>query len=142
VGDEQNPLTRGAAALVALAAAVLLLAGCSGSVARSSEPGIPDGLSIDQSEGLGAAAGWIVEGEIFAVVTWGSWSCPRAPVGLEAVGVDQLDLTFDAPSGAVCTADMAATTHTFDLPAVITERPITITVSYRDWDGTDTLTLD
>jgi hypothetical protein len=58
------------------------------------------------------------------------------------VGVDQLDLTLDAPSGVVCTADMAATTHTFDLPTVITERSITITVSYRDWDGTDTLTLD
>jgi hypothetical protein len=134
-------VSRGAAALVAFAAAVVLLAGCSGSVARSSEPGIPDGLSIDQSEGLGAAAGWIVEGEIFAVVTWGSSSCPRAPVGLEAVAVDQLDLTFDAPSGVVCTADMAATTHTFDLPTVITERPITITVSYRDGDGTDTVTL-
>jgi hypothetical protein len=37
---------------------------------------------------------------------------------------------------------MAATTHTFDLPSGIRTSPVTVTISYSDWDGTDTVTLD
>jgi len=122
-------------------AAMLLFTGCSGGVARSSERGIPEGLDIDWS-GEGPAAGWVDEGETFAVVTWGSSSCPRVASALEVVAEDHLDLTFDAGSNGICTADMAATTHTFDLPSGITKAPVTITISYRDWDGTDTLTLE
>ena len=55
---------------------------------------------------------------------------------------DQLDLTFAAPSNGICAADMATTTHEFDLPSGITKTPVTITINYRDRDGTDTLALD
>lgn len=118
-----------------------MFTGCSGGVARSSESGIPDGLDVVWS-GEGPAAGWLAEGKTFAVVTWGSSSCPRVATAIEVVGSDHLDVTFDAPRAGICTADMAATTHTFDLPLGITESPVTITISYRDWAGTDTVTLD
>lgn len=67
---------------------------------------------------------------------------PCVATAIEVVASDHLDVTFDAPRAGICTADMAATTHTFDLPLGITKSPVTTTINYRDWDGTDTVTLD
>ena len=41
-----------------------------------------------------------------------------------------------------CTDDLAPTTHVLDLPAEVTERPITVVVGYDESDETHTLTLN
>jgi hypothetical protein len=142
---EDSPLVRlqsaRRVAALLIAGATLLLAGCSGGVARSVEKGIPEDLDVAWS-GEGPAGAWVDEGRTFAVVTWGSSSCPPVASALEVLAGDHLGLRFDPAANAICTADMAATTHTFDLPSGITSSPLTITISYSDWDGTDTVTLD
>lgn len=124
-----------------VALALTLLAGCASSVADAVYPGSPDGVTISGSLD-GPAAGWITEGERFAVVTMGSSSCPVVATELTVVAADQLALTFGRSPNNPCTGDLAPTTHEFDLPADIVERPVQIDVTYEHGDWTATLTLD
>lgn len=131
----------GLTTLVAAATAVLLLAGCgSPGVADGVRPGVPSGLGLDPGDG--PVAVWLDEGARFAVVTWGSSSCPAVATSLTATAADRLSLTFAASSNDPCTADMAPTTHEFVLPDAVTGRPVTISITYEDRDGADTLTLE
>ncbi len=51
-------------------------------------------------------------------------------------------MTFEASLNDPCTANMAPTTHEFELPSEITVSPIVVEVSYEDWPETESLTLD
>lgn len=131
-----------------LAAGLLLaLAGCSGTpdVAEEVYAGVPQGNdSAWENPDLDGApiAGWIVPGERFAVVTWGSSGCPPVAAKLFTQGSNEIDLTFAPSPNEVCTADFAPTTHEFALPASITDRPVALVVHFEDSDETLTLTLD
>ncbi|MEW1963399.1 hypothetical protein AB0269_13160 [Microbacterium sp. NPDC077644] len=122
---------------------VCVLAGCSGSgagVAQAMKPGIPDGLVLEPfSED--PATTWIERGKTFAIVTLGSGSCPRIATALTQFSPDRIAVTFGASPNDPCTADIAPTTHEFELPDEITHGPVTIEISYEDWPGVDTLTL-
>ncbi|PWC07159.1 hypothetical protein [Mycetocola zhujimingii] len=129
---------------VSLAAllAVGLLTGCGGNgVAQDVRPGLPDGLDVDPTDTT-IAATWLERGETFAIVTWGSSSCPPAASALTAEGSDRIAVTFAPSPNEVCTADMAPTTHEFELPDEVTRTTVTIDVSYEDSDETSTLTLE
>lgn len=124
------------------ALAALVLVGCAGSsgAADSVYAGVPEGASL--GNGDGPAAAWLGDGERFAVVTMGSSSCPSVATELAVEAADHLTLAFAPSSRETCTADLSPTTHEFRLPNGITERPVTITVSYESWDGTSTLLLE
>lgn len=136
-----------AASLVALAA--LILTGCTGdaapgqdgSIATDVYPGLPE----DATGPVGTeqtTAVWLADGrERFAIVTWGSSSCPPVATELTVVGPDAVSLSFGEPVQDVCTADMAATTHEFVMPAEVTERPVLVDVAVQGLDGFTQLTL-
>lgn len=58
---------------------------------------------------------WLSE-QTLAVVTFGSSSCPAAPVALDVTGPGMLDIALKRTGGDVCTADMSATTFEIDDP--------------------------
>lgn len=140
-------------------AALLALAGCTGdleehTVAESAEHGFPDAADFDSYQEWPEedpvpgwirepVAGWIDEGERFAVVTWWSSSCPLVANSLDTDGDDRLDVHFTLPDHYdACTEDLAPMTHTFVLPDATTGRPVTLTVSGDDERQPVTLTLD
>lgn len=129
-----------------------LLVACTGggevtSVADSTEAGIPDAPAFEQYQdwnlpdpmpgwGPQPVVGWIDEGETFAVVTWGSSSCPYIPTALEAAGAAALTVTLTLPASyEACTEGLGAWTHTFTLPDEVTGRPIAVTVAGDDQTG-------
>lgn len=119
-----------------------MLAGCgTPGIADRVSPSAPPGALVDPlSEGPVAA--WVEAGTRFAVVTFGSSSCPSVATALTVEASDHLSLTFGRSPNDPCTADIAPTTHEFELPDGITGRTITITVGYEDWDETTILTLE
>lgn len=135
-------------------AAALLLAGCSGpaSVAERVERGLPTSLTEAQR----SAVPWeqtsvlgLEDGSRFALITWGSSSCPTVVSTMEAVGtegiegIEGIELHLESSGGSgPCTADMAATTHELSFPDSVTARPITLTLVHAESDATSTLTLD
>lgn len=129
-------------ALTAIAATSLLLVGCAASsVADTVTAGAPDGVELDPLD-AGPQAVWIEPGERFAVVTWGSSSCPAVATGLVAETDRRMLLTFATPSDGPCTADLAPMTHEFVLPDTITGTPVTITVSFEGGVQNDQLVLE
>ena len=82
--------------------AVSMLASCSDpgtGVAEAMKAGIPEGLVIEPLSD-GPAATWIERGESFAIVTFGSGSCPAIPTALTTDGPDHVAVTFgSSPSG-------------------------------------------
>jgi len=121
---------------------VVVLAGCdTPGIADRVSPGAPPGALVDPlSEGPVAA--WVQDGTRFAVVTFGSSSCPSVATALTVEAEDRLSLMLGRSPNDPCTADMAPTTHEFELPDGITGKPITITVGYEDWDETSIVTLE
>lgn len=122
--------------------AFCVLTGCSApGVTQAVRPGIPDGLD-DEQLGDVPVVTWVERGESFAIVTWGSSSCPAVATAVSAESDDSIAVTFGPSPNDPCTADMAPTTHEFGLPDEVTLRPITINVSYETWAETYSLTLD
>lgn len=135
---------RAGCASVGVVVAMCLLAGCSDpgpAIAQEVRSGVPEGLVVEPL-GEGPVAVWIDPGETFAIVTWGSGSCPPVATALTTDGPDRLDLTFGPSPNDPCTADMSPTTHEFELPDEITRSPVTVNITYEDWPGTDVLTLE
>lgn len=127
---------------VAVGVVMIALTGCADSgVADSVTPGIPDGFDLG-ADGHQPGAMWVEDGARFAVVTFGSSSCRPIATALTVEGDDELALTFAPSPHDECTADFAPTTHEFDLPDRVTGRPVTITVTYEDTAGANTLVLD
>ena len=94
---------------------------------RSWDGPVPDPLTGQP------AAGWIDDDE-FAVITMGSGSCPPVPAEPEVSSPGEVRIEFGPSPHEVCTADMSPTTHVFALPEELIDRPITVTVTYRDYD--------
>lgn len=90
----------------------------------------------------GLAVTWVERGETFAIVTWGSSSCPPAATGLTAEGEDRVVVAFAPSPNDPCTADMAPTTHEFALPDRVTRTPVTIDIRYDNSAQVDTFSLD
>lgn len=133
----------GFAAAGLAAGAALLLAGCSGGSGDGGpiaqvEKGLPSGWDEAQfgPDAGDPVVGWVVEGESFAVVTWGSSSCPPIAKSLGAPSASELRIVFAPPEGEVCTADFAPTTHEFALPDGVTERPIAVEMEFEQFDET------
>lgn len=127
--------------------AVLTLVGCSGgapdsgSITTDVYSGLPDGT--DTGAGFEqTTAVWLDSGhERFAIVTWGSSSCPPIATELTASDAHAISVAFAQPTQEICTADMAATTHEFDLPAEVTQRPVAVEVTIQGYDGLTQLAL-
>ncbi len=122
--------------------ALLALTGCAApGVADTVERGAPDNVDIDPLSGKPAAA-WIERGERFAIVTLGSSSCPPVATSISADGDDRIAVTFGPSPNDPCTADIAPTTHTFEVPEGVDPSGITIEVSYEEWPEVHQLTLE
>lgn len=105
--------------VVGVALAVLLLAGCSAptSIAYATYDRAPAGF--DSGGGLlngEPGASWLIGQKSFAIVTFGSSSCPPIPVELTAEPPSAMTLRFVPSQNQPCTADLRATTHQFYLP--------------------------
>ncbi len=129
-------------ASVGVLVVAILLTGCGGkSVANDVRAGVPDGVDVDPMNAT-TAVGWVDRGETFAIVTWGSSSCPPIATALTTEGEDRIAVTFEPSPNEVCTADMAPTTHEFDLPNDVTSVPVTVDISYGNEGETRSVTLD
>ena len=61
---------------------------------------------------------------------------------LGAAEDDRVSVTFGPSPNDPCTADMAPTTHEFDLPAGVTSDTITVEIRFEEWPDVYTVTLD
>lgn len=120
----------------------VLLAGCDGNPGIGTvSPGAPDGVTLDL-EGGSPTAVWIEHGESFAVVTMGSSTCPAFATEVIAEGDDLVSVTFGSSLNDPCTADLAPTTHVFDLPASVTSDVINVEIRFEDSPEQHTIALD
>lgn len=127
------------AAGAVLALGVILLAGCAGHGDGSRADRVVSGIPEDWTGAtpdplaLEPEVGWVGDDE-FGVITWGSSSCPAVAGELQVDSASELRIEFGPSPHDPCTADLAATTHIFRLPAAVTDRPITVIVGFEDWD--------
>jgi hypothetical protein len=79
----------------------------------------------------------------FALITWGSSSCPAIVSDIVAKGTHALELYLQ-PSGGTgpCTADMAATTYEIVLPESVVGSPVAVTVTHTEFDDVVDLVLE
>lgn len=129
---------------VALAALTIsAVAGCTaGSSSTAGAPSTPEGFALAEADG-GPTGMWIERGESFAIVTTGSSSCAPVPTGIRAEASDRVVVSFAASTSDPCSADMAPTTHRFDLPDGITaEGAITVDIEGSGSPRTSRITLE
>jgi hypothetical protein len=94
-------------------------------------------------ESFGSPRGvWLKRNDTFAITLWGSFSCPRVPASMERIADDAVTINFEASPQDPCTADLSPTTHEFTVPSGSTATPLTVTLTYTDGGGADSLTLD
>lgn len=107
---------------------VVGLAACSASIAESAYDGmLPDDAITtpapapeDEEANLLApfpTAGWLNDGDQFAIVLGGSSSCPSYPVSMVVDDSRTLSIEIGQSGGPVCTADMKLRTHVLTTPA-------------------------
>lgn len=114
-----RPLT----AIVAVAAAAVLLAGCSsGQVKPESDyAGEPKGVEAPASSAGGASwATWMQGGKQFGIVLYGSSTCPPTVQSVKVVSDNRLEATLSPASGGVCTHDLVPHTTVFATPSGVT----------------------
>lgn len=131
--------------LIPAAALLLLLSGCAtlSNPAETTYPGTPEGWVMSEDPGSGKPeVQWIRDGEKFALVTWGSSTCPWTATEMKTDGDSQLTITLVESTKQQCTMDFAPTTNVFSLPADTTGRPVTVSVVMGEGGETSALTLD
>ena len=134
--------------LVSVLLVALLLAGCAEpvSVAERTAPELPGPLTQAQLENLEPGEPtvfWLQAGSRFALVAWGSSTCPIVVTGIEAAGVDAISLELALPGNkGPCSADMGVMTHELLVPESVTRRPVTLTLGYPDGAAAKTRVLD
>jgi hypothetical protein len=105
---------------------VVGLTACSGSIAASSYDGmLPDDAITtpapeDDEANLLApfpTAGWLGDGDRFAIVLGGSSSCPSFPVSMVVDDSRTLSIEIGHSGGPDCTADLKLRTHVLTTPA-------------------------
>jgi hypothetical protein len=144
-------------AAVVTVSAVILLAACTGGPPIASDQEEPSSVAdrtyrgtTETSRGPGEGTvfsespqgTWLERNQTFAVTTWGSSSCPSIPTSIELEAKNAVAIHFEPSPHDPCTADMAPTTHEFTVPSGSGTTPLTITLTYADWDGTDSIVLD
>ena len=104
-----------------------------GSQADRVVQGMPDGWEGPDPDLLNGhpVVGWVSDTE-FGVITVGSSSCPAVASELQVLDADEVRVEFGPSPHDPCTADMAATTHVFELPSSVSERPVTVIVQFAD----------
>lgn len=128
--------------VVATCLLAIALAGCAANVGIGTvSRGAPDGLTLDPLNESPAAV-WVERGESFAVVTMGSSSCPAVATEVNAEGDDIVSVTFGSSPNNPCTADIAPTTHEFDLPSSVTSDAISVEIRFEDWPELYTIALN
>lgn len=90
--------------------------------------GVPDGFregSIAPEIPSTAAprAGWVSDDK-FGIVLLGSSSCPPTVTRLTVVSPDEMTFSVDSRPRGTCTDDAIPTTHIFQVPPEITQRPV------------------
>lgn len=114
-----------------------------GSRAERVVRGVPErwtGTGPDLLDGK-PVVGWVSDTE-FGVVTTGSSSCPAVARELEVLGADEVQIEFGQSPNDPCTADMAATTHVFELPPAVDGRPVTVIVRFDGFESEFALELE
>lgn len=109
--------------LLAGAAAVLLLAGCSGTQVKpvTDYAGEPKGVEAPASSAGGASwATWMQSGKQLGIVLYGSSTCPPTVQSVSVVASNQLQATLAPASGGVCTHDLVPHTTVFARPGGVT----------------------
>jgi hypothetical protein len=140
-----------AAVGVLTAVSALMLAGCAqpdaGGSAVDGRPlqkpkvlsidrGLPAGLSADGRRARPVAA--ILGPGRVALATWGSSTCPYAPVRMMATGPDALRVVLDLPGSKhmVCTADLGPTTVRLGVdPAMTRDGNVDLVLAFRHEPG-------
>jgi len=82
---------------------------------------------------------WTDHGTTFAVVLWGSGSCPAVATSLDVVSADEVTVTFGDPDDDVCSMDLSPFTHEFDVPTGATDLPLTVSVVRPAGPGSPTV---
>lgn len=111
-------LTRLIPALAALTA-VAALAGCSSAPGRPVEnyAGEPKGVDAPASSAGGASwAAWLDDGAQFAIVLYGSSTCPPTVDHIRAGGDATITATLAPAPGGICTHDFVPHTTVFTTP--------------------------
>ena len=107
------------APVVAALATVAVLAGCSSAPGRPLEDyaGEPKGVDAPASSAGGAAwAAWLEDGTQFAIVLYGSSSCPPKVQNVSATGDATITATLAPAPGGICTHDYVPHTTVFATP--------------------------
>ncbi|ANP74655.1 hypothetical protein [Cryobacterium arcticum] len=111
--------------------AVLCLVGvsaCSASIADSEYDGVlpsdaittPTAIPEDGEANLldpYPSAGWLDDGDRFAIVLGGSSSCPSFPASMVVEDSHTLSIEIGQSGGPMCTADMKLRTHVLTTPS-------------------------
>lgn len=103
--------------------------------------GVPDGLEMDPLNEDPAGV-WLERGRTFAIVTMGSSSCPPVAKSVTASSRQGVTVVFGPSPNDLCTADMAPTTHEFDMPDEVGGYPVTVEILFEDWAQKTSITLD
>jgi hypothetical protein len=115
----RRPLLGIAGALIVVAA----LAGCSTSMSHPVDDytGEPKGVVPPASSAGGAAYGvWLKSGAQFAIVLYGSSTCPPKVATVETIASNQLKATPAPIADSVCTHDYVPHTTVFATPRSVT----------------------
>lgn len=98
---------------------VAALAGCSSAPGKPVEDyaGEPKGIDAPASSAGGASwAAWLDGGERFAIVLYGSSSCPPKVANVSATANDTITATLAPAPGGICTRDYVPHTTVFTTP--------------------------
>jgi len=99
--------------------AVAFLAGCSTAAGKPVEDyaGEPKGVQAPASSAGGAAwAAWLDGGDRFAIVLYGSSTCPPKVANVSATATDAITATLAPAPGGICTHDYVPHTTVFATP--------------------------
>jgi hypothetical protein len=114
--------------------AALALAGCSAptTIAYATYNHAPAGFdSSGQLMNGEPAVTWLLGHESFAIVTFGSSSCPPVPIKLDAAPPSAMTVTFVPSPTTPCTADLRLTAHHLYLPkGMDASAPIDVHIVY------------
>jgi len=109
---------------IAALATVAVLAGCSTAASRPLEnyAGEPKGVDAPASSAGGASwAAWLEDGTQFAIVLYGSSTCPPKVQNITATADDTITATLAPAPGGICTHDIVPHTTVFGAPDRITK---------------------
>ncbi|MGO4301247.1 hypothetical protein [Leifsonia sp. RAF41] len=109
---------------IAALATVAVLAGCSTAPSRPLEgyAGEPKGVDAPASSAGGASwTAWLEDGTQFAIVLYGSSTCPPKVQNVAATADDTITATLAPAPGGICTHDIVPHTTVFSTPERITK---------------------